>query len=180
MQNKTDEHGGVEVVRPQWRHEEIAFRGRGLPAEERKKIRKALRTLHSLETMAVTIYRLQIGRAETELNRELIAAMCNEMTHQQDFQTRLYEYGLTPGPLRLFWWAVGLIFGIGSRLCGRRAILRMGIWVESKAVHHYSELLVAADWDDATRAVIDKDQADEQGHIQTWRRLLDLDGPRKR
>lgn len=159
------------LIRPPMRHEDVEFRGRGLPARQRREIRKALRTLHSLETMAVAIYRLQIGRAETELNRQLIAAMCNEMTHQQDFQTRLYEYGMSPSPVRLFWWGVGVIFGLVSRLGGRKAILRMGIWVESKAVHHYSQLLSAGDWDEATRAMIAKDQADEQGHIGTWRRL---------
>ena len=173
MENETKHSEGVAVIRPEIRQADIALRGRGLSADERKKIRKALRTLHSLELMAVTIYRLQIGRAETELNRELIAAMCNEMTHLQDFQTRLYEYGMRPSPVRMFWWGVGVVFGLGSRLGGRKAMLRMGVWVESKAVHHYSELLAAADWDEATRAVIAKDQADEQGHIHTWRRLLE-------
>lgn len=173
MENQDQRVEGAGVIRPVIRHGDIAFRGRGLTAGKRKKIRKALRTLHSLEIMAVAIYRLQIGRAETEHNRELIAAMCNEMTHQQDFQTRLYEYGMTPSPVRVFWWGVGVVFGLTSRLGGRKAILRMGIWVESKAVHHYSELLGAADWDPASRAVIAKNQADEQGHINTWRRLLD-------
>lgn len=164
--------GGPAVIRPQIRHEEIGFRGRQMSASRRKEIRRALRTLHSLEIMAVTIYRLQIGTAQTELNRQLIAAMCNEMTHMQDFQMRLYEYGMKPSVFRLFWLAVGIFFGLGSRLGGPKAILRMGIWVESKAVHHYSQLLEAADWDEPTRAVIAKDQADEKGHIQTWRRLL--------
>lgn len=163
---------GPAVIRPQIRHEEIGFRGRQASADQRKKIRRALRTLHSLEIMAVTIYRLQIGTAQTELNRQLIAAMCNEMTHMQDFQTRLYEYGMKPGIFRLFWMAVGIVFGLGSRIGGPKAILRMGIWVESKAVHHYSQLLESADWDQPTRAVIIKDQADEKGHIQTWQRLL--------
>ncbi len=173
MEQGNENVGGPEVIRPQMRHEEIGFRGRDLPAEERNKIRKALRTLHSLEIMAVTIYRFQIGGAQTELNRQLIAAMCNEMTHAQDFQTRLYEYGMKPSVFRLFWLAVGIVFGLSSRLGGPKAILRMGIWVESKAVHHYSQLLGAADWDGPTAAVITKDQDDERGHIATWRRLLD-------
>ena len=55
---------------------------------------------------------------------------------------------------------------------GTRAILKTGIWVESKAVAHYAELLEAAPWDDQTRRIIEKDQADEDGHIQNWTRLL--------
>lgn len=42
----------------------------------------------------------------------------------------------------------------------------MGVWVESKAVSHYDELLETVNWDDDTRKVIQKDQADEYGHIQ--------------
>lgn len=106
------------------------------------------------------------------MNRELIAAMCNEMTHVQNFQVKLYEYGLTPGLLRWAWWLVGCVLGVTSRLLGPKAILKTGIWVESKAVHHYAQLLQAAPWDPPTRTVIQKDQADESGHIRMWRQLL--------
>ena len=41
---------------------------------------------------------------------------------------------------------------------GQKAILKTGIFVETKAVHHYAELLNAAEWDDPTRRVIEKDQ----------------------
>lgn len=163
----------VEVLRPLLRREDVAFRGRHLPPPERKKLVRALRTLHSLEMMAVTIYRLQIGPEPTELNRELIAAMCNELTHLQDFQTQLYEYGFRPSPLRLFWQGVGVVFGLGSRWAGAERILKTGIWVESKAVEHYSRLLEAAPWEEASRRMLRKNQEDERGHIQTWRRLLE-------
>lgn len=171
---------GVEILRPLLRRKDVAFRGRDLPLAERKKIAKALRTLHSLEGMAVTIYRLQIGGGETELNRELIAAMCNELTHLQDFQTQLYEYGFRPSVFRLFWQGVGILLGLGSRLAGAKRILKTGIWVESKAVGHYSRLLESARWEEASREVLRKNQEDEQGHIQTWRRLLEeLEGQEK-
>jgi ubiquinone biosynthesis monooxygenase Coq7 len=170
----------VKVLRPVLRREDVAFRGRTLPAEERKKVAKALRTLHSLELMAVTIYRLQIGREPTELNRELIAAMCNELTHLHDFQTQLYEYGFRPSPLRLFWQAVGAVLGAGSRLLGDERILKTGIWVESKAVAHYRHLLDVAPWEEASRRVLRKNQEDEQGHIHTWRRLLEASRAQKK
>lgn len=162
----------VSILRPEIRHDEITLRGRELKPAARAAVKKALRTLHSLEIMAVNTYRFQISKSSEPLNRELIAAMCNEMTHVQDFAVKLYEYGLKPSPLRWAWWLVGFTFGFGSRLLGRKAVLKTGIFVESKAVTHYAELLRAADWDEATRETIAKDQADENGHIQTWRRCL--------
>jgi len=162
----------ISMVRPPILHNQIVLRGHHLSPQSRSKVKNALRTLHSLEIMAVNTYRFQITQTDDALNRELIAAMCNEMTHVQDFTVKLYEYGLTPSLFRWAWWLVGFGIGFGSRLLGKKAILKTGIFVETKAVHHYAELLNAAEWDDPTRHVIEKDQADEDGHIQTWSRLL--------
>ena len=172
--NSAESASGVRILRPELRHEEIGLRGRLLSSPDRKKILKALRALHTLEIMAVNIYRYQITRIESEHNRELIAAMCNEMTHVQDFQTKLYEYGMRPSLIRWAFWIAGFVFGFGSRLLGTKAILETGIWVESKAVAHYAELLKAAPWDEPTRHVIEKDQSDEDGHIRIWQRMLSV------
>ena len=172
MADSDTAHNDISVLRPAVTYDQIAFRGRQLSSQQRSKVKKALRTLHSLEIMAVNTYRFQITKSDDALNRDLIAAMCNEMTHVQDFAVKLYEYGLRPSLFRWAWWLVGFGIGFGSRLRGRKAILKTGIFVETKAVHHYSELLKAADWDEATRAIIAKDQADEDGHIQTWSRFL--------
>jgi ubiquinone biosynthesis monooxygenase Coq7 len=99
--------------------------------------------------------------------------MCNEMTHYQDFQVKLYEYSFKPSIIRWAYWMVGFTFGFGSRLLGRRMILKTGIWVETKAVNHYAELLDTIDWDEETRKIIEKDQADEYGHINRWRNLFE-------
>jgi hypothetical protein len=48
----------------------------------------------------------------------------------------------------------------------------MGIWVETKAVEHYGQLLESIDWDEETRGIIEKDLADECGHIERWKSLL--------
>jgi ubiquinone biosynthesis monooxygenase Coq7 len=122
--------------------------------------------------MAANIYKFQLTKEPSELNRQLIAAMCNEMTHLQDFQVKLYEYGFRPGILRPAFWMVGFVFGFVSRLLGPKAILKTGIWVETKAVKHYAELLETVDWDEQTRKMIEKDQADEDGHINRWRNML--------
>lgn len=56
-----------------------------------------------------------------------------------------------------------------------KAILKTGIWVETKAVQYYAEILETIDWDEETRKVIEKDQADEYGHIRQWKKVLDID-----
>lgn len=162
----------ISIVRPELRADHFKLRGEGYTPERLVAIRKALRTLHTLELMAQTIYKFQITRGRSDMNRQLIAAMCNEMGHYQDFQVKLYEYGFKPSILRPAYWVVGFVFGFGSRLLGAKAMLKTGIWVESKAVHHYAQLLKDVEWDDETREVIEKDQADEDGHISRWQALL--------
>lgn len=162
----------ISAIRPEMRQEDVKLRGEEFDPQRLKAIRKGLLTLHTLELMAQTIYKFQITKAPSKLNHQLIAAMCNEMTHYQDFQVKLYEYGFRPSIFRWAYWIVGFVFGFGSRLLGKRAILKMGIWVETKAVHHYDELLSSIDWDDNSRRIIEKDQADEHGHINRWKKLL--------
>ncbi len=162
----------ISVVRPRMALEDFKFRGEGMPRQRLRSIKKGLRTLHTLETMAVNIYKFQLIQKETEHNLQLIIAMANEMTHFQDFQLKLYEYGFRPSVLRILYWLVGFGFGFLSRLMGRTAVLKTGIWVEEKAVRHYQDLLQEIDWDDETRMVIEKNQADELGHINRWQALL--------
>ena len=91
--------------------------------------------------MATTIYKCQMTKDVTPLDAALTTAMCNEMTHMQDFQTRLYEYGFKPAKLRGRFWLAGYVFGLGSRMMGTERVLKTGIWVENKAVEHYGKLL---------------------------------------
>jgi len=163
----------ISLIRPELRVEQIKSRGAGFTPERKAKLKKGLHALHTLEIMATNIYKCQITSRPCALNTHLTAAMCNEMTHMQDFQTKLYEYGFKPSKLRWLYWVVGYVFGLGSRCLGPRRILRTGIWVETKAVHHYSQLLAAVEWDDETRVFVEKDQADEYGHIDRWKGLLD-------
>lgn len=165
----------VSIIRPQIQIDDIQLNGQGMSSSRLKSIGKALVTFHILETMAVAIYQFQITKKPSGHNRQLVAAMCNEMTHLQDFQTTLFEYGARPSPLRWAYWLVGFAFGFFSRLRGAKTILKTGIWVETKAVNHYGELLRTIDWDEDTRKMIGKNQADEYEHIRTWQNLLQLE-----
>jgi len=163
----------ISIIRPQMNKDDVKLRGEGFTEKRLVNIKKGLRTLHTLELMAQAIYKFQITKERGELNCQLIAAMCNEMTHYQDFQVKLYEYGFHPGIFRWAYWLVGFAMGFASRLIGPKAILKVGIWVETKAVHHYGKLLETIEWDENTRKIIEKDQADEFGHIESWKKLLE-------
>lgn len=163
------------MIRTPVTDQQIHFRGENLSPAELGQIKKALRALHTLELMASNIYKYQIGRDKSEHNRMLVAAMCNEMTHLQDFQVKLYEYGFRPGLFRWVFWFAGFCFGFCSRMLGKKAVLRLGIWVESKAVDHYGHLLESCKWDEQTRQVIEKDARDEAEHIANWKRLLEAE-----
>jgi len=52
----------------------------------------------------------------------------------------------------------------------------MGVWVETKAVQHYGELLEGIPWDDETRRIVEKNRADEESHVARWRQLLAAEG----
>ena len=163
----------ISIIRPLLHNEDIKIRGCDLPASRLRDIRKSLRILHSLELMAVNIYRFQVTKEPSNLNRQLIAAACNEMTHYQDFQVKLLEYGFKADRFRWLYWIAGAAIGLTSRLAGTRAGLKTAIWVEQKAVAHYDELLTSVEWDEDTRRVIEKNQSDEYGHINRWKRVLE-------
>ena len=162
----------ISIIRPQININDVKMRGQKLPLAILKDIKQALLSLHCLEITATNIYRYQITREKSEHNRQLIAAMCNEMTHYQDFQLKLFEYGWRPKILRVAYWFAGFFIGFTSRIIGRKAVLKAGIWVETRAVREYARLLKEVEWDEDTRKVIEKNQVDEDGHIQRWQKLL--------
>ncbi|OFW55874.1 MAG: hypothetical protein A2133_01180 [Actinobacteria bacterium RBG_16_64_13] len=163
----------VSVIRPEMRAEQVKARGAEFSPGHRAEVKKALHTLHTLEIMATNIYKCQISGRPSVLNTALTTAMCNEMTHVQDFQTKLYEHGFKPSKVRWMYWMMGYALGLGSRTLGTRRVLKTGVWAEAKAVHHYSRFLADIEWDEETRVFIEKDQADERGHIERWRSLLE-------
>jgi demethoxyubiquinone hydroxylase (CLK1/Coq7/Cat5 family) len=111
----------ITIIRPEMKADAVRPRGRDLDETKRKALKKGLRALHSLEIMATKIYKCQITSEPSELNTALTAAMCNEMTHMQDFQTKLYEYGFKPDKFRVRYWVAGYVFGLGSRMLGRES-----------------------------------------------------------
>ena len=172
MEPLNEKSHDVSLIRPPMKMEDFKFRGQGQPPARLGDIKKGLLTFHTLETMAANIYKFQLTHHPSELNRQIIIAMCNEMTHIQDFQVKLYEYGWRPSKVRWAFWIVGFVIGFGSRLLGPRAILKTATWLEKKAVNHYGKLLKAVEWDRDLQEIIEKDGLDEDGHVNRCQGLL--------
>ena len=122
----------ISIIRPQIQNKDVCFRGQDMSSARLKAIKKGLLTLHTLELMATNIYKFQITKDPDELNRQLIAAMCNEMTHYQDFQVKLLEYGFRPSILRWAYWIVGFVFGFDSK---QRRLSNVHVSMFNQLVH---------------------------------------------
>ncbi|KUK65118.1 MAG: Uncharacterized protein XE00_0339 [Desulfofundulus kuznetsovii] len=162
------------IIRTEVKDRDVQVRGCGYPPARLKAIRKGLITLHNFERMAVNIYRSQITKQPAKENIQLISAMLNEMTHVQDFQMKLYEFGFRPSILRYFFALCGQAMGCSSRILGMKRVLKTDIWVEKEAIKHYNKLIGTIDWDPDTRKVLEKNRADEQEHVKRWEKLLSV------
>ncbi|WP_041445506.1 demethoxyubiquinone hydroxylase family protein [Syntrophobotulus glycolicus] len=161
------------LIRTEMEPQEIYSRLDHVQSDQLPKVRKALRKLHAFEMMAVNIYRMQITAENTDFNRLIIQAMTNEMTHVQDFQAKIYEFGSRPSPTRFFNALLGMFLGLSSRLRGKKAILAMGIWTETKAVEDYQAIISSVRWDKETLDVIKHNLDDEYHHIETLKKVLE-------
>jgi demethoxyubiquinone hydroxylase (CLK1/Coq7/Cat5 family) len=162
----------VSIIRPQLRLTDFQIRGHNLARHRVRTFRDALQLLHDREAMAVSLYRLQIRSEMCEHNRELIAALCNKMSHLQDYFILLFEYGARPAKVRAAWWLLGGFLGYGSRLLGRTRVLKTGIRIEKKILRRYEQLLKTIDWEADVRALLEKNRDDAHAHIHRWKTLL--------
>jgi demethoxyubiquinone hydroxylase (CLK1/Coq7/Cat5 family) len=166
-------HGMEQTIRRGLCTGDIRLRAAGATPAQLRAVRRTLRATNRLETMAVQVYRAQWSAEPTELNRQLVAAMDNELTHQADSLSRLMEYGGRPMLLRAPFYVVGWVLGRVSRMLGLRAMLRLGAWVEAKAIDHYAHLTAAVDWDPATHDLLVGMWNDEKCHHRRWTYLLE-------
>src|SRR5665647_2606298 len=110
------------LIRNEMKTGELRMRATGEAPKNLAAIQKELRRLHAFEVMAVNIYRMQISKNSSNLTCKLIKGMGNEMTHVQDFQIKLYEYGSKPSPLRWIAGLAGIFIGLASSLGGEKAL----------------------------------------------------------
>jgi demethoxyubiquinone hydroxylase (CLK1/Coq7/Cat5 family) len=170
-----DEHDPLadQLIRNEKHVHDVVLRERTADHKSLRAARKTLRDINRLETMAVQVYRAQWTREPTELNRQLIGAMENELMHQNDSLGRLMEFGGRPTILRLPFYIVGWVMGRVSRLLGLRAMMNLGAWVEGKAIEHYQHLSDACRWHPQTYEMLLKMWDDERVHRRRWLHLRD-------
>lgn len=143
---------------------------------------RALGALVNLEIMAVRIYRGQrwrLGRSEVTAEA-LEKAIAVEERHVSDFASRRQELGGSPSSfLSPFYGLAGWLIGFVPSLLGQRAALKIGIWVEERAVKDYQQFLDRVPFDDESRALLQRNQEDEREHIRMWEESLAKLGQRR-
>lgn len=162
-----------QMIRTETHAHDVGLFGISATQEQLRAARKTLRDIHRLETMAVQVYRAQWSREPTELNRQLIAAMDNEVTHQAEALSRLMQFGGRPTLLRVPFYIVGWVMGRASRCFGLRAMMRLGMWVEGKAIEHYEHLSAAVQWHKSTYDILLRLWEDERTHRARWQWFLE-------
>jgi bacterioferritin len=141
-----------------------------------KKIIRALNAVVKVEAMAVQIYRAQMWRfrGEQEIAERLIHATANERDHFDDLVSRVRDLGGTPSRLSPLFAVAGWIIGFLPTLAGKVPALKLDILVEERAVRDYQGFLNSVNFDDESRALMEKNMADEEEHIRAWKESIEF------
>ncbi len=105
--------------------------------------------------MATNVYRYQITKEKSEINRLLLAAMLNESIIFRILKLNYMNMVLSKY-FQIFFRSCRFCFRNINKTAWSKAKIRLGRFVETKAVAHYAELLEHVEWDDETRATIEK------------------------
>ncbi len=133
------------------------------------KVMHSLRKMHNIERFATEVYRAQIPAfPEKDITERLKAAMLNEQEHVDGLKARIEELGGTTSWLGFFFQIAGKSWGFATRFLGKMFILRADIWLERKAVTDYGDFLQKVDFDERSRALIQKNIGDEKTHVKRW------------
>ncbi len=134
----------------------------------------ALRKMHNLERFATQIYRAQMTAfSEKEISDKLKIAGDNEQEHTDNLKARIESLGGEPSWQGFLFQMAGKILGLFTRIIGKMFILKTDIWTERKAVEHYGAFLQRLNFDEESKALIQKNLEDEKVHIKTWENSID-------
>jgi len=141
-----------------------------------KEIIRALNAVVKVEAMAVQIYRAQMWRfrGRQEIAERLVHATANERKHFDDLTSRVRDLGSTPSRLSPLFAVAGWIMGLLPALAGKVPALNLDIWVEERAVRDYQGFLNVVNFDDESRALMEKNMVDEEEHIRAWKESIEL------
>ncbi len=141
----------------------------------------ALRKMHNLERFATEIYRTQITAfPEKEISDRLKIARDNEQEHTDNLKAQIEALGGKPSWQGFFFQMAGNILGCFTRMMGKMFILKTDIWVENKAVKDYGAFLQKLNFDEESKALVQKNLEDEKVHIKRWEDSVKLLKDKKR
>ena len=136
---------------------------------------RALRKMYNLERLAVEIYAGQIRAfSEKEIIDRLKAAMENEQEHVDDLRKRIGELDGTTSSLGFFFQMAGKVLAFTSTLLGKKFVLKADIRFEKRAVKDYGAFLEKVNFDEESKALIEKNIEDERLHIERWQDSLEM------
>ena len=143
---------------------------------DENEIVRALNAVVKVEAMAVQIYRAQMWRfrGRREIAERLIHATVNERKHFDDLTSRVRDLGGTPSRLSPLFAVGGWMIGFLPTLAGKVPALKLDIRVEERAVRDYQRFLNRVNFDEESRALMEKNMADEEEHIRAWKDSIEL------
>jgi len=130
------------------RVENVKVRGGDFTPARRAAVRKGLHTLHTLEIMAVNIYKCQITARPCAAQHQRPAAIVQRDDPHAGFPDEAVRAWLKPSKLRWSFWLVGYVFGLGLALCSVAGACsgRAPGW-NARAFMTYGELLASVEWE---------------------------------
>jgi bacterioferritin len=141
----------------------------------------ALRKMHNLERFATEVYRAQITAfLEKEISDRLRLARDNEKEHTENLRARIEKLGGEPSWQGFFFQMAGKMLGCFTRIMGKMFILKADIWVERKAVKDYGAFLQRLNFDEESKALVQRNLEDEKVHIKRWEDSIKLLNDKKR
>ncbi|MBM3156686.1 MAG: ferritin-like domain-containing protein [Chloroflexi bacterium] len=129
----------------------------------------ALRKMYNLERFATEIYRTQIAAfTEKEISDRLKIARDNEQEHTDNLKAQIEKLGGRQSRQGFLFQAAGRMLGCFTRMMGKMFILKADIWIETKAVKDYGAFLQRLNFDEESKALVQRNLEDEKVHIKRW------------
>jgi bacterioferritin (cytochrome b1) len=100
--------------------------------------------------------------------------MENEQEHVDDLRKRIGELDGTTSSLGFSFQMAGKVLAFTSTLLGKKFVLKADIRLEKRAVKDYSAFLEKVNFDEESKALIEKNIEDERLHIERWQDSLEM------
>jgi demethoxyubiquinone hydroxylase (CLK1/Coq7/Cat5 family) len=139
------------------------------------KITCSLNFMYFMERFATQIYRSQLGAFKgSPIAQQMKAASENEAGHVNKLSDQLRRLKRPVYPLGFLFQFVGMGMGLVTRLKGKRNLLLIDAWIETRAVKDYGSFARKVGFDADTVKMIQQIIGDEKEHIVNWKTARDV------